>query len=112
MTWIGGLVLLGWIPSALFLYFHGRAYARAERRNWAGTAVLVMALVVFAVMTLALVRLTLGIDLPDWVRGLAYTLILVALWWKLIAILRYEYGGRAPLVESIGTGELEREDSR
>jgi protein-S-isoprenylcysteine O-methyltransferase Ste14 len=112
MTVVGGLVLLGWVPAVAFLFFHGRAYLRAERKNWAGTAVLVMAAVVFIVMTLALVRTTFEISLPEWVRGGAFLLILIALWWKLITILRYEYGKRAPLVESTGARELEREDSR
>jgi predicted membrane-bound dolichyl-phosphate-mannose-protein mannosyltransferase len=111
MTVVGGVVLLGWVPAAAFLYFHGRAVVRAERKNWAGVAVLVMAIALFIAMSLALIR-SFGIILPDWLRAAGYGVILIALWWKLITILRYEYGKRAPLVESTGARELEREDSR
>jgi O-antigen/teichoic acid export membrane protein len=111
MTVVGGVVLLGWVPAAAFLYFHGRAVLRAERKNWAGVAVLVMAVALFVAMTLALIR-SFGIVLPDWARAAGYGVILVALWWKLITILRYEYGKRAPFVDSTGVGELVGEDSR
>jgi hypothetical protein len=111
VTLIGALVLLGWIPAAAFLYFHGRTrwYDRP-----AGQAVFVMAVVVFIVMTLALITRTLGIDLPDWIRVLAYGLILVALWWKLVTILRYEYGNpkRATSTLNPGTRLLDPEETR
>lgn len=89
MTLVGFLVLMGWIPSAAFLFFHGRA---PWRKSPAGRAVMVMASVMFILMTLAMLRNTFGVGHPEWVRVLAFFLILVALWWKLITILRYEYG--------------------
>ena len=93
MTLIGALVLLGcWIPATGFLIFHAMTDWRSRA---AGQAVMVMAAVVFIVMTLALVRITLKIDLPDEIRFLAYTLIAIALWWKLVTILRYRYGDQA-----------------
>jgi protein-S-isoprenylcysteine O-methyltransferase Ste14 len=112
MTLTGFLVLLGWIPATGFLFFHARAMVRAKKRNWAGWAVLVMAVVVFISMTLSLSRWTFESPVPDWVRGISFLLILIGLWWKFITILRYEYGNRAPSDEVIDTGEPEREDAR
>lgn len=106
---IGLLVLLGWIPSAAFLFLHG---ATQWRSRPAGIAVFVMALVVFIVMTLAMVRSTLGIDLPDWIRATAFFLILVALWWKLVTILRYRYGWPAPVRRDTSYAEQMSEETR
>jgi hypothetical protein len=104
-------VLLGWIPAALFLYFHGRTrwYERP-----AGQAVFVMAVALFVAMTMAMLTRTFGIELPEWARALGYGLILVALWWKLATILHYEYGNpkRATSTLNPGTRLLDSEETR
>jgi hypothetical protein len=89
VTLDGVLVLLGWIPSAAFLYMHARTPWRTRP---AGIAVFVLALVVFLAMTLALVRRTFELVLPDWLVALSYGFILIALWWMVITIAHYRYG--------------------
>lgn len=92
MTAIDWLVLLGWIPAAGFLIVHTRAMITAEERPLPSWAVLIMATVVAIVMTMALFRYTLNIELPREVRVAGYALILIGLWVKFIGILYVRYG--------------------
>lgn len=113
LSLIGVLVLLGWLPSVAFLYFHARTM---WWKRPAGQSVFVMATVVAIVMTLAVLRTSFGVDLPDWIRAGSYLLILGALWWQLIIILRYRYGEHVPLASKNGApGEkrlLDQKESR
>lgn len=86
------LVTICWVPSVFFLLIHGEAYLRAERRTIPGTAVLVMAGVIFILMTLAFLTRVLEVVLPEWVRGVSFALVAIGVWWKLIALLRVRYG--------------------
>lgn len=96
MTALGGLILMCWIPAAGFLAVHIRAMTTAKRWNGVSRlvswAVLIMATVVFLVLTLSMARASFGIVLPDWIRGVAYVLILIGVWVKFLGILYVRYG--------------------
>ena len=89
MTLVGAIVLVGWLVAGAFLYLHSRTQWTKRR---AGVAVWVMAACVFVVMTLAVLRTTFGVVLPEWVRALAFLLVIIGQTWKLAALLRYRHG--------------------
>lgn len=82
MTVVDWLVVATVLPAAIFFVQH--SWTRWWRRP-AGIAVWIMALVVLAVLILAAAR-AFGVALPDWVRGLVFVLINVALWAKVVAL--------------------------
>lgn len=77
-------VIFAWIPAAAFPVYYWRAkwYATAP-----GRSVMSLAVVIALVMTLALVRSVLDIDLPDWVRAIVYVLIAGGLWFQFGTLL-------------------------
>lgn len=111
MTLVGVLVFVGWFLSASFLFLHGRT---PWRKRPAGVAVFVMAVVTCGVLTLAMLRTTFGIMIPDWVRAIAFGLIIVGLAWKNITILRYEYSDVGGPTATLNPGSRlsDREESR
>lgn len=82
MTVVDWLIVATLVPAAIFFVQH------SWTRWWklpAGIAVWIMAAVVLAVLILASLR-AFGVVLPDWVRGLVFVLINVALWGKVVAL--------------------------
>lgn len=94
-AWVSTIVLFAWIGSTVFLVLHGVSYAQAERKTTPGLAVMIMAGVTFLVLTVLMLRVVLGIVLPNWIRIPVYLLILIGIWWKLIALVRVRYGEAA-----------------
>jgi protein-S-isoprenylcysteine O-methyltransferase Ste14 len=63
------------------------------KRNAASRAVMVLASVALITLSLALGR-QFGYPPPDWVRGPAYALIALAMWFLLISFLVIQHRGR------------------
>lgn len=93
MDALGWFTLLGWIPSAGFLAIHTRSMITAHQRTVAGWVTLVMGIVIFIVMTMAMIRNSLDILLPDWIRELAFGLVMIGLWGKFLGIIWVRYVG-------------------
>ena len=94
MTLLGWLVAASWFAATGFLAVHARAMWTARGRplplpSW---AVLIMAVVIFLVLTLSLFRITFGVMLPDELREAAFLLILIGVWVKFLGILYVRYG--------------------
>lgn len=87
-TVIGAVIFIAWLGSTVFLYVHGTS---PWRKRPAGIAVMVMAVAMWLVLSMAMLRATFGITVPDYLRGPAYLLIAVGIWWKAITAARYRY---------------------
>jgi protein-S-isoprenylcysteine O-methyltransferase Ste14 len=82
-------VVSAWVPSVILLFF----MVRLRERNAATNAILVLDVVAVITLSLALGR-QFGYPPPDWVRGPAYALIAVAMWFLLISFIVIQRRGQ------------------